>query len=321
MNKDFYKILGVPKGADEKQIKTAYRKLARQYHPDVNPGSKDAEAKFKEVSEAYSVLSDPEKRKMYDRYGSNFENLNVGGGDPGDFGGYTGSVHMEGGFGDIFEQMFANFGGRMQQAVPPQDVEQTVEVTLEEVNSGTKRSLSYQVENPCKQCGSQGQVRLTNGAYGPCPDCHGVGRIRVSRKVEVNIPAGIQDGKKLRVPGRGSAGTNNRNGDLYVVIKQVPHPMFKRTGDDLEVEVEVSYLQAGLGGSVKVPTLTSSGTISIPEGTQSGMKFRLKGQGVTSMAGGKGDLFAKVKIVMPKTLGDKERELLKQIAALSENKS
>ncbi len=322
MAKDYYKILGVSKKADEKEIKTAYRSLARKYHPDVNPGNPEAEAKFKEISEAYAVLSDDEKRKMYDAYGSNCESVR------GASGGHAGDVNFDfgqgSGFGDIFDQFFSGFGGgqgpftNFRTQIPPTDMEYTVEVTLEEVDQGAKRSFTYQVEDVCDQCHGAGQVQLIGGGAGFCPGCGGKGTIAVQRRAEVKIPAGIREGKKLRVPGRGAKGSNGKTGDLYVLIKEKPHAQFKRIGDDLEVMVDVPYTTAALGGEVRVPSLRTTGKITIPESTQSGQKFRLKGRGLTKFSGGRGDLFARVRITVPKEIDDKQRKLLRELAALQE---
>jgi DnaJ-class molecular chaperone len=309
MASDYYKVLGVPRGADEKEIKTAYRKLARKYHPDVNPNDKTAEAKFKEVSEAYDVLSDAEKRKMYDQYGANWEQAAQGGVNPGDF---EGGFHIPGGggggFESIFEQIFAggrmgggggrvNFDYRDFETHAPKDVEKTVEISLEEVDKGGKRTLTYQTMDAQRSKGDVATVPTT-------------------KKVEITIPAGIEDGKKLRVPGKGQAGANGRSGDLYVIVKWAKHPKFVLEGENLEVEVPVPYTTAALGGEIRVPTLRSDLTMKIPAGTQSGRAFRLAGQGITRLGGGRNDLMAKVKITVPKTLGDEERELLERLRIL-----
>ncbi len=303
MATDYYKILGVPKGADEKEVKGAYRKLARKYHPDVNPNDKAAEAKFKEVSEAYDVLGDPEKRKLYDQYGANWDQAAQGGVNPEDFGGFNIPGGM-GGFESIFEQIFS--GGRQGrvgvdfrdfETNQPKDIEKTVELTLEEVDAGGKRTLTYQTMD----------AQRTKGEVATVP---------TTKKVEVTIPAGIQDGKKLRVPGKGQAGANGKAGDLYVVIRWVEHPKFHLVGENLEVEVPVSYLTAALGGEITVPTLRSNLTMKIPAGTQSGQSFRLGGQGLARLGGGRGDLMARVKITVPKPLPEAERKLLEQIRDL-----
>jgi DnaJ-class molecular chaperone len=306
MAKNYYDLLGVSKNAEEKDIKTAYRRLARKYHPDVNPNDKTAEAKFKEISEAYEVIGDAEKRALYDQYGSNWEQANQfstqpGGHDMGNFGFHIGG--NGGGFETIFEQFFGGSRGRGGfefqdvEASQPRDVDKIVELTLEEVDAGTKRTLTYQTMD--------GQ-RTPNG----------ITTVPTTKKVEVKIPAGIADGKKLRVPGKGAAGGNWRAGDLYVVIKVVEHPQFQLNGDVLEVEVPVPYTTAALGGEIKVPTLRSTVTMKIPEGTQSGQKFRLGGQGVSRLSGGRTDLMAKVKITVPKRPSPQEKQLLKELAEL-----
>lgn len=313
MAADYYKILGVSKGADEKEIKAAYRKLARKYHPDVNPNDKTAEAKFKEVSEAYDVLSDAEKRKLYDQYGSNWEHVaqgaTAGGVNVEDMGG---GFHIPGGMGgfeSIFEQFFT--GGRTRggggvgvdfrdfETAVPRDVEKTIEVSLEEVDKGGKRTLTYQTMDAQRTI-------------------DGIATVPTTKKVEVTIPAGIQDGKKLRVPGKGQAGANGKAGDLYVVIKWASHGKFHPVGDNLEVEVPVSYETAALGGEITVPTLRNSLHMKIPAGTQSGQSFRLAGQGVTKLGGSRGDLMAKVKITVPKPLSEEEKKLLEQIRSIRE---
>ena len=315
---DYYKVLGVSKGADEKEIKAAYRKLARKYHPDVNPNDPKAEAKFKEVSEAYEVLRDPEKRRKYDQFGPNWENLGAPQGTRyEDFQTQYGGAE---GFGSIFEQIFSNFGGEgpfgqiRANLIPPRDVERTVELTLEEIDKGTTRSLSYVVDDACKQCKGSGQVPLTKGAgRGTCPKCHGTGVTPTTHKVEVKFPPGIGDGKKLRVAGRGAAGSNGRAGDLYVIVREAKHPTFKRIGEDTEVEVEVPFLDAALGGEVSVPTIRGSVSMKVPAGTQSGQVFRLGGQGVTKLGGGRGSLRVRAKITVPKTISKEQKKLLEQL--------
>jgi len=305
MATDYYKVLGVPRGSDEKEIKSAYRKLARKHHPDVNPNDKAAEARFKEIGEAYDVLSDPEKRKLYDQYGSNWEAASQGGVNPEDFGG---GFHIPGGggFESIFEQIFS--GGRVggprggvdfrdfEQSVP-KDVEKVVELSLEEVDKGGKRTLTYQTMDAQRVRGEVSTVPTT-------------------KKVEVTIPAGIQDGKKLRVPGKGQTGANGKAGDLYVVIKWAEHSKLHWVNDNLEVEVPVSYETAALGGEIHVPTLRNTLSMKIPAGAQSGQSFRLASQGITKLGGSRGDLMAKIKITVPKPLGDEERKLLEQIRSL-----
>lgn len=348
MAKDFYDLLGVSRRADDKEIKSAYRKLARKYHPDVNPNDKAAEAKFKEISAAYEVLSDPEKRKLYDQHGSNWEAAHNFGAQPNaggfnvDFGG--------GGFESIFENLFSGgggFGGR--QEVASRDLEKVVEVSLEEVDSGTSRTLTYQAMDACKSCDGTGTVHLSTGRECPncggsgrlrnmigmaqacpvcqgtgkatlesCPTCRGSGTMATTKKVEVKIPAGFPEGKKLRVPGRGVIGTGGRAGDLYVQIRVLPHPRFKRVGENLEVDVDVPFYVAALGGEIKVPTLRTVLSMKIPGGSQGGQTFRLAGQGISKMGGQRGDLMARLRITVPKNLTPEQRELLEKLAALDE---
>lgn len=315
MAKDFYDVLGVSRKADEKEIKAAYRKLARKYHPDVNPNDKEAEKRFKEIGEAYETLKDPEKKKLYDQFGADYEKVSGGGGYQRPQSG--GSQGFESIFGDFFQSF--NMGGEpfstySRASVAATDLEQTVEISLNEVDSGTRRTLTYRTDDACSTCDGSGAVQLTGGRQsGKCPTCGGRGTVSHSRKVEVKIPAGIIEGKKLRVPGGGVRGSQKRAGDLYVVAKIAPNPLFKRNGDNIETLVEVDYLDAVLGGTATVPTLGSSGSITIPAGTQSGQVIRLKGKGLTSMKGGKGDLHVRVKITVPREVSGKERDLLEQI--------
>lgn len=310
MAKDFYSILGVKRNADEKDIRSAYRKLARKYHPDVNPNDKSAEAKFKEISEAHEVIGDPEKRKLYDQYGEHWDQAGqFQGGAPGqDFGGFN-VGGGGGGFESIFEQFFGGgFGGggnrghvRIEDlsTASPRDVEKTIEVPLEEIDSGTKRVLTYQTMD-----GQRGR--------------EGISTVPTTKKVEVTIPAGIQDGKKLRVPGKGAAGANGKAGDLYVIIKWAASSQFKLVDDKIEVDVPVPFTVAALGGEIRVPTLRSSVTMKIPEGTQSGQMFRLGGQGITRLNGGRSDLMARIKITVPKKPTEAQRKLLEQLASMDE---
>lgn len=339
MSKDFYQVLGVDRSADEKTIKSTYRKLARKYHPDVNPGDKAAETKFKEISEAYEVLGDPEKRKAYDRYGSNWEQ-SAQYGDAG--------VDIGGGFGSIFDQIFTQMHhaeGMRPKGAEPKDVTIEIEVTLDEIDAGTTRTLSYQVMDACKSCEGTGYVRTRNSKtcaacngsgqtrniFGMgsmcqvcngsgtsnlerCPTCRGEATVVTNKRVEVKIPAGITEGRKLRVPGRGSIGANGRAGDLYVLIREKADPRFKRKGDDLETELAVSVTQAVLGGEIKIPTLKGSVTMKIPECSQAGQTFRLGNQGLNKLHGhGRGNLFVKLKIALPKSITDRERELYRQL--------
>jgi DnaJ-class molecular chaperone len=310
MAKDYYKLLGVSRNADDKEIKSAYRKLARKFHPDVNPGDKAAEAKFKEVSEAYDVIGDPEKRKLYNQFGEHWEHAgNIPGTPP------PGAQHFEDIGGSGFESFFSQFfsggaaehmgqgrargGARVRfedlEAGQPKDVEKTIEVPLEEIDKGTKRVLTYQTMD----------IQRT---------IQGMTTVASPKKVEVTIPAGIADGKKLRVPGKGSTGVNGKSGDLYLTVKWAANSKFKPAGDNLEVEVPVPFTTAALGGEITVPTLRSNLKMKIPEGTQSGQTFRLKGQGITKHGGVRGDLMAKVSITVPRSPTDEQRRLLEQLS-------
>jgi DnaJ-class molecular chaperone len=307
---DYYKILGVPRGADEKEIKSAYRKLARKYHPDVNPGDKSAENRFKEVSEANEVLSDPEKRKFYDQFGDNWEaaqngHFNQGnpfqGNDAGDF--QNINFGGMGGFGTIFEQFFgggqAGFRGHDFEAGRPKDVEREIELSLEDIDKGTTRTLTYQTMDAQRLKGE-------------------ISTIPTTKKVEVKIPPGIGDGKKLRVANKGHAGVNGRAGDLFVTVRWAKHDKIKVVGEHLEIDVPVSFVTAALGGEVKVPTLRNPITVKVPSGIQSGQTLRLAGQGISKLEGGRCDLMARIKITVPKHLTDAQKNLLEQFSKLEE---
>jgi DnaJ-class molecular chaperone len=321
MAKDFYAILGVPRTASEKEIKSAYRKLARKVHPDVNPNDKTAENKFKEIQQAYDVIGDPEKRKLYDQYGEQWEVAEKFGGIPHPGAGGADGYEYEGP-GDMggadFESIFQNFFGiggagarRGQRAridfdegfgpqaehmrmAQPRDVEQTIEVPLEEIDKGTKRKLTYQTLDAVQTLDGQLSAMAKN------------------KNVTVNIPAGIQDEKKLRLSGMGAAGIRGRSGDLYVNVKWAKHPKFKPHGTNLETEVEVPFTLAALGGEITVPTLRGTVKMKIPAGTQCGQTFRLKSQGISKLDGGRSDLLARVKVTIPKNLNEKQKLLIKE---------
>ena len=313
MAKDYYSTLGVSKRADEKEIRSAYRKLARKYHPDVNPNDKSAEAKFKEISQAYDVLGNPDKRKLYDQYGEHWEQagqFQTAGGPAGAEFGFNEGGGGGGGFESIFEQFFGGGGGFAGEprgginfedlaANRPRDVEKSIEVPLKEIDTGTKRILTYQTMD----------VQRTRD---------GLTTVPTTKKVEVTIPAGIQDGKKLRVPGKGAAGANGKAGDLYVTVRWAKNSEFRPVEDQLEVDVPVPYTVAALGGEIRVPTLRSAVKMKIPGGTQSGQVFRLGGQGISRLNGSRGDLMARIKITVPKKLTDAQQELLEQLRALDE---
>lgn len=349
MPTDYYAVLGVSRDADEKEIKSAYRRLARKYHPDVNPGDKNAEARFKEISEAYNVLSDPEKRKLYDRFGHQWEAAKQAGvsGD-GAPGGFMDDFDLEdilrgfSGFGSVFETM--REGGSRARRVMPSDVYRDVELTLEEMDSGTKRTFSYRVEDPCATCKGTGQVPssrsqtcphcngrgtvrglfgfpqtcpVCNGAreigYEQCATCSGGGTLPTTRRVEVSFPPGVREGQLVRAAGQG-AGPPGRRGDLILRVKQKPHPFLTREGDDLITELSVDYTVAALGGKAKVRGLRGTIEVTIPPGSQCGQTLRLKGQGMTRRSGGRGNLFVKLRVLIPKNVSGEERRLLEQIA-------
>ena len=335
--KDYYSILSVPRGASDKEIKAAYRKLARKYHPDVNPGNKVAEAKFKEVNEAYEVLSDPDKRKKYDQYGSDSEQAEAfararqqtgqqytrydwGGGTPFT----TFETSDMGDLNEVFESLFREFGGATgtktagrRAARRGEDIQHSVEVNLEEAFNGTTRVLELQTETACPGCRGVGRIKT-----GVCPQCGGRGRVVKPRRLEVKIPAGVKDGSRVRIAGEGNPGVGGGpNGDLYLVIKVAPHPLFKREEDDLVVDVPVPLTTAILGGEVQVPTLKGNKlALRIPPETQNGKVFRLAGQGMPKLNGtGKGDMLARVSVVLPINLSEKERRLFEQLRSMRPN--
>jgi len=319
--KDFYQVLGVPRNASEKDIKQAYRKLARKLHPDVNPGDKSAEPRFKEINQAYEVLSDPEKRKKYDQFGENWQHAEqfarAGGQqqqtywDFGKKGAQFDSGDMGGaeGFGTIFDSILHDFGGRASRRPRRgQDFEQPVEVTLEEAYRGATRMLEMQAEEPCPTCRGKG-----------CQTCGGAGAVIRPRRLEVKIPPGVKDGSRVRIAGKGSMGhMGGEAGDIYLIVSVEPDSRFQRTEDDLHVEVPIHLADAILGGETEVPTLEGKRlALKIPPETQNGKVFRLTGQGMPRLGNNtRGDLYAKVKVVLPTRLSQKEKELFQQLNGL-----
>jgi molecular chaperone DnaJ len=318
--KDFYAILGVGRSASEKEIKQAYRRLARKYHPDVNPGDKTAETKFKEINEAYEVLSDTTKRASYDRYGDQWQHAEqfakAGQGAQWDFnkgGTYTTFDFGDlGDLGDIFGGVFQGFGGgagTARRSARVRSMEYPVEVTLEEAYHGAKRVLQLQAEEPCSVCGGSGRVGRAR-----CSNCGGSGRLLRPKRLEVKIPPGVRDGSKVRIAGQGGQGYGGAKGDLLLVVKVLPHQTFERKGDDLHVEVPVPLATAMLGGEVGVPTLKGNVALKVPPETQNGKVFRLSGQGMPHLNdSSRGDIFAKVKVVLPTKLTQQERQLFEQL--------
>jgi molecular chaperone DnaJ len=326
--KDYYTILGVKKDASAAEIKKAYRKLARQYHPDVNPGDSSAEAKFKEINEAYEVLSDKEDRKKYDKYGDQWkyaDQFEKAGGQPGqqnayrDFGSGGGQAfHFEGDdlssiFGDLFGG--GRSGGFSRRARPRRgrDIEHPVEVTLEEAYNGTQRVLSMENPRACTACGGSGLIQNV-----PCSVCRGSGVVSGTKRIEVNIPRGVKNGSRVRIAGKGEPGASGgSSGDLYLVTTVKPHRQFERKGDDLYTDVEVPLTVAILGGTVEVPTLKGKLELKIPAETQNGRVFKLSGQGMPHLGKSEyGNLMAKVKVLLPTRLTEDEKKLFEELSKL-----
>ena len=350
--RDFYEILGVAKNSSEEEIKKSYRKLAMKYHPDRNPDSKESEEKFKEVKEAYEMLTNPEKREAYDRHGHAGVDPNMGGGG---FGGGAGGFADS--FGDIFGDIFGGGAGRGRGAGPQvyrgADLRYNLEITLEQAAHGfdtTIRVPSWDkcdtchgtgakpgtAPTTCTTCAGHGQVRMQQGFFSiqqtcpkchgngkvitdPCAPCGGQGRIKRNKTLEVKIPAGIDNGMRIRSSGNGEPGTNGGPaGDLYVEIHIKAHTVFQREGDDLHCEMPISFVKATLGGEIEVPTLSGKVSFTIPEGTQSGKTFRLKAKGIKGVRSGyAGDLFCHVAVETPVKLTDKQKELLKEFERLT----
>ena len=363
-SKDYYSILGVSKDATADDLKKAYRKLAKQYHPDAQHTEEDkkkAEAKFKEINEAYSVLSDENKRAQYDRFGSNFEQAGLGGSG---FGGYSNAYDFSG-FGgidfdleDILGSVFGGgFGSSSKKSQGPTrgaDIRTNMSLKFEEAAFGVKKEISITRNEKCDscngsgakpgsrvitcdKCGGRGKIQMTQntimGAFStvktcdkcsgtgkvietPCEKCSGKGIVRKSRKIEINVPAGIDDGQAISLRGEGDAGKKGGpNGDLYVVMKVSPHKYFKRNGFDISANVRVPFTKMALGGDIKIPTLEGEMEFNIPEGTTTGTKFRVKDQGIPILNGkGRGNLEFTVDVDVPKKLTDKQREILTEFA-------
>jgi molecular chaperone DnaJ len=373
---DYYEVLGLKRNAGEEEIRKAYRRLARKYHPDLNPGDKAAEERFKTVQEAYDILSDPKKKQMYDQYGfysaNGFPQSGAGGGaEYGrgphmDFGGFDFSDFMGGagaaggrgaesgggfGFRDIFSQMF---GGRGKQpAAEPQrgsDLEYALNVDFWQAIRGTTVRLNITRQDVCgtcngtgasggttticPECNGAGTVNQMAGAMrfsltcprcngtgrlkNACPTCHGEGRVPRTETVDVRIPAGAQNGSRLRVAGKGNAGTMGApSGDLYITLRVEPHPVFRRNGDDIEITVPVRVDEAGLGAKIEVPTIDGRALLKIPQGTRNGQKLRLREKGVfNSRRGVRGDQIVEVVIQTPDVANERTRQLLRELAKI-----
>lgn len=349
--RDYYEVLGVSKGASKDEIKKAYRKLSKQYHPDINK-EPDAADKFKEIAEAYEVLSDDQKKSHYDQFGHTDPNQGFGGG--GDFGGGFG------GFEDIFNTFFGGGGSRRRDPNAPRqgaDLQYTMTVSFEEAAFGKETDIEIPREETCETCSGSGAKPGTNPET--CQHCHGTGQLNVEqntpfgrivnrrtchycngtgkeikhkcttcggagkvkkrKKIHVKIPAGIDDGQQLRMSGQGEAGINGGpSGDLYVVFHVRAHEFFERDGDDIYCEMPITFVQASLGDEIEVPTLHGKVKLKVPSGTQTGTKFRLKGKGVPNVRGyGVGDQHILVRIITPTKLTDKQKQLLREFADIS----
>ena len=335
--KDYYEVLGIKRDASQDQIKQAYRKLARKFHPDLNPGDKSAEEQFKGLQEAYDVLSDPENRKLYDQYGDNWRAVKSGAGAPPpgwegaqrstrgagpgaggfDFGDFDFSdFRSAGGAGgfDIFEEMFGGSGrGRGRRSGRGRDVEAELELSIEEAHRGVRRTIQMEVAETCPTCGGSG---LKDGK--PCETCGGAGQVLKPKRIEVNIPAGVRDGSTVRLAGQGGTGSNGSEpGDLYLHIRLRPHPVFTVKGDDLEVELPITPWEAVLGARVAAPTIDGKVELTIPPGAKSGQRLRLRGQGLNKRKGGRGDEYVRLKIVVPKQVSAEERHLYEELKRIS----
>ena len=357
LEKDYYAALGVSKSATQAEIKKAYRRLAQKHHPDANPGDKAAEERFKEVSAAYDVLGDEKRRAEYDRVREMASaGFGAGGFGGGGFGGPGGArVRFEdlGGVGDLFGDLFGGAAGGRRAPARGADLETEVRISFAQAMEGATVPVRVAGRSPCETCGGSGakpgtSVRTCTGCGGtgtiavdqgmfsiaqPCPRCGGSGReieercptcggsgaTRRTRTLKVKIPAGVDDGARIRLAGRGEpGGPGAPPGDLYVVVRVAPHQVFGRRGDHLTVEVPVTYPEAALGARVQVPTLNGPVTLKVPAGTPSGKTFRIRGRGIPRRGGGTGDLLATVKVAVPGKLSKKERELLEQLREVSQ---
>jgi DnaJ-class molecular chaperone len=310
---DYYRVLGVDRSAGEKDIKQAFRRLARKYHPDVNPGDKDAERKFKEISEAYAVLSNPDKRKQFDQFGTMGDVFGQGGAGP--FGGHTWYASSEPGFQGFDDLLSDLLGGR--RAAPPrprrgQDIRADIALTLADAYHGITRQISLSAPQFCPQCQGAGTV----GRGASCPECKGHGQFEKTKRLEVKIPAGVRDGAKIRLAGQGVPSPSGRPGDLLLTAHITPHRFFTRRGDDLYADIEVAFPQAALGAEIEAPTLDGKVKTTLPPGTSSGRRLRLAGKGMPKpRGGGRGDLYLTVKITVPKDLTAEEKDLIQRLAA------
>ncbi len=359
--RDYYEVLGIQKGASDDEIKKAYRKMAKQYHPDLNPGDATAEEKFKEVNEAYEVLSDGQKKARYDQYGHAGVDPNFGAGGAGGYGGFT---DMDIDLGDIFSSFFGGGGSRRSNPNAPRrgsDVATSVVLSFEESAKGCKKQVEVNLVETCAECGGNGAQKGTSpkscpscGGTGqvrrqqrtpfgvmqtqaacdhchgtgriietPCPKCRGGGRVTMRRTIGVNIPAGINDGQSVMIRGKGNAGQNGGPaGDLQVRISVRPHPLFERRGNDIYCDLPLTYVQAALGAEVMVPTLDGKEPFTIKDGTQPGELLKLKGRGFPDVQGRRaGDLVFRVTIEVPRNLNHEQKELLRKFDSSTSEKN
>ncbi len=340
--RDYYEVLGIEKNATDDDIKRAFRRKAKECHPDLHPGDKDAEERFKELNEANEVLSDPDKRARYDQFG--FEGPNMGGMGGNPFGGMD--FGGMGGMGDIFDQLFnGGMGGSAQRRNAPRqgnDLRYDLRITFEEAAKGCTKSIEFYRQEQCTTCGGSGakpgtqpvtctmckgsgQIRQSGGwmtTVRTCPGCGGSGRTRVKRTFDLKVPAGVDNGNVLSRRGEGEPGVNGGpNGDLYIQISVRPHKLFKREGNNLHLDVPISFTQAALGAEIDVPTLDGKVKYAIPEGTQTDTEFRIRGEGIPQLGTtNKGDLIFRVRVEIPKRMTDKQRELLRQFDEQSTGK-
>lgn len=351
MSKNFYETLGVAKTASADEIKRAYRKLAMKYHPDQNKDNAEAEAKFKEVNEAYDVLKDEEKRAAYDQFGSAAFDGSMGGGAGGPFGGFQQGAGGFGGFGDIFEEMFGGMGGASRGgAMRGADIQYAMDITLEDSYQGKQETITVPVNDTCDACDGtgaekgtkpetcptchgSGRMRMQQGFFtieracstcggvgsiikDPCKKCGGSGRVRREKSLKVNIPKGIEGGRRIRLSGEGEAGiTGGPSGDLYILVGIKDHKFFRREGAHLRCRVPIPMTTATLGGEVEVPTIDGKkSSVKIPGGTQTGQQFRLKGKGMPILQSANyGDMYIEIFVETPVNLNTKQKDMFKKL--------